>query len=686
MTPSTTNRSPAVTVLTTVLPTVPPTAPAQGRTLGFFAHHGVWAPGVRVFRRLRFAHKLTLMLLTLLLPVGVLLVLHLGHLQTQLQFTARERVGVQHLQELAAVSHHLLQTRNATRAMMGSFDAKADYDRARANTDAALAKLDRLLMAHQDPLTVRREFETLRKAWQATAQAAKGVDATGKRTVFGPVTEAAVALFQRVLDESGLSLDPDLDSFYLGSAVAVVMPQLMEDFGQLWGWSTFLMATDDNITFEELTAAQRRYAVWDANVRRGLAEYKNYINRVAAVNPAKAPRLKLDALAGAEAFRKAAYAFVFDGKKLPAAALYAQGQQGLAGLEGLAEQAMPVLDEVLHARQRLLQTQGIASLVVVALGLFGFAYLAYSFFLVMNGGLKEVDRHLLRLADGDLSANPHAWGTDEVARLLRTVARAQVSLRGIVAEVRASSTAITTVSAELAGAASDISVRSEQAAASLQQSASAMEEIAATVQGTSGHAHQAATIANSNKNAANSGGDIIHRVVQTMQAINDSSVRIGDIVGTIDGIAFQTNILALNAAVEAARAGEQGRGFAVVAAEVRALAQRSSGAAREIKTLIAASLQQVQAGVSVVRQAGQTMGTIVTNAGELNVLIDGIAAASRQQSQGVQQVGLSVQQLDRMTQQNAALVEQSAASAADLHQRAASLAEQVSRFRLPEAA
>jgi methyl-accepting chemotaxis protein len=171
--------------------------------------------------------------------------------------------------------------------------------------------------------------------------------------------------------------------------------------------------------------------------------------------------------------------------------------------------------------------------------------------------------------------------------------------------------------------------------------------------------------------------------VQTMQDITDSSVRIGDIVGTIDGIAFQTNILALNAAVEAARAGEQGRGFAVVAAEVRALAQRSSGAAREIKSLISASQEQVQSGMGVVRQAGQTMGTIVTNAGELNVLIDGIAVASRQQSHGVQQVGQSVQQLDRMTQQNAALVEQSAASAADLKARAASLAEQVSRFKLP---
>jgi methyl-accepting chemotaxis protein len=173
------------------------------------------------------------------------------------------------------------------------------------------------------------------------------------------------------------------------------------------------------------------------------------------------------------------------------------------------------------------------------------------------------------------------------------------------------------------------------------------------------------------------------RVVQTMEGINASSRRIGDIIGTIDGIAFQANVLALNAAVEAARAGEQGRGFAVVASEVRALSLRSTAAAREIKSLVESSLNQVEAGVAVVRSAGQAMGEIVSNASQLHGLIDDIAQASTEQSQGVQQVGSAVQELDRMTQQNTGLVEQSVAATTGLRERAANLEQQVARFKIP---
>jgi methyl-accepting chemotaxis protein len=655
----------------------------QSSVFEFFRHHGVWAPGVRLFRRMRFATKLALMLLSLLVPVLILLTLHISSIQEQTQFTARERLGVQHIRQLTVVAHHLLHARNATRSIMGGLDVKADYVQARADTDAALAGFAGVLAEQKDALGVNKEFEALRTAWAATAKAANGTDASGKRTVFGPVSEAAVALFQRVLDVSGISLDPDMDSFYLGNAFAVVMPQLMEDFGQVWGWSSFLAAKDDNITFEDLTAAQRKFAIWDANVRRGLSEYKNYVGRAAAANKPMAPRLKADLLDDVEAFRKIAYAFVFDGSKQPAALLFTSGKKALTGLYSMADAGLPVLDDILHARERSLFTQGAISLAAVLIGLCAFLYLAYSFYLVMNGGLKEVERHLVCMSDGDLTTTPTPWGQDEVARLMRTMTHMQTALREIVSTVRVSSSSITTASDELADASKELATRSEQSASSLQESASAMEEIAGTVKSTAGNATQAAGIANRNKATANDGGAIIGRVVQTMEDINASSRRIGDIVGTIDGIAFQTNILALNAAVEAARAGDQGRGFAVVASEVRALAQRSTVAAREIKTLIAASLSQVEAGVTVVRNAGQAMGEIVNNAGQLDGLIDGIAQASNQQSKGVQQVGSAVQELDRMTQQNAALVEQSTAATAGLRQRAADLALQVARFKLP---
>jgi len=229
----------------------------------------------------------------------------------------------------------------------------------------------------------------------------------------------------------------------------------------------------------------------------------------------------------------------------------------------------------------------------------------------------------------------------------------------------------------------DLSARTEQAAANLEQSAASMEEIASTVKHSAEHTAEASRVAGHNAEIAAEGGRVMREVVQTMENIRDSSARINDIIGTIDGIAFQTNILALNAAVEAARAGEQGRGFAVVAAEVRTLAQRSAAAAREIKALIGRSVEQVEAGAGIVERAGTTMEEIVAASGRVNHLLGEVANAAREQSLGVAQIGEGVQELDRMTQQNAALVEQTAAASAAMKDQASSLAREVDRFRLP---
>ncbi|MBL8512061.1 MAG: methyl-accepting chemotaxis protein, partial [Betaproteobacteria bacterium] len=206
--------------------------------------------------------------------------------------------------------------------------------------------------------------------------------------------------------------------------------------------------------------------------------------------------------------------------------------------------------------------------------------------------------------------------------------------------------------------------------------------VSATVKSTADNAQQAATLANANTDVALHGGEVITEVVNTMEAINTSSNKIRDIIGTIDGIAFQTNILALNAAVEAARAGEQGRGFAVVASEVRSLAQRSAEAAREIKSLISASVEQVGSGTTVVKGAGNTMTEIVNSAKRMSSLLGEISTASAEQSSGISQVSQSVQEMDRMTQQNAALVEETAAAALSLKEQALSLVRDVSQFRL----
>jgi methyl-accepting chemotaxis protein len=299
--------------------------------------------------------------------------------------------------------------------------------------------------------------------------------------------------------------------------------------------------------------------------------------------------------------------------------------------------------------------------------------------------LNEAVTLATAVADGDLSRSIVAQGQDEVATLLRALQRMSENLSRIVGQVRASSESIATGSAQIATGNGDLSARTEQQAANLQQTAATMEEINATARNNAETAREATTLARGASEVARSGGAVVSEVVAAMGEISARSKKIGEIIGTIDGIAFQTNILALNAAVEAARAGEQGRGFAVVAGEVRALAQRSASAAAEIKTLISDSVERVEAGSKLVGQAGSTMGEIVAQVNRVSGLIDEISNASVEQTSGFGQVSQAVSQLDNVTQQNAALVEESAAAASSLQQQADRLVVAVGAFRLAAA-
>ena len=287
-----------------------------------------------------------------------------------------------------------------------------------------------------------------------------------------------------------------------------------------------------------------------------------------------------------------------------------------------------------------------------------------------------------RMAGGDLSQTLQVQGSDESAEMMRSLASMQQSLAGIVGQVREAAESIQVASAEVATGNMDLSQRTEQTASSLQQASSSMTELTGTVRQSADSAVTARQLAGAAAETAGRGGEVVSRVVSTMGEINNASRKIADIIGTIDGIAFQTNILALNAAVEAARAGEQGRGFAVVAGEVRSLAQRSAEAAREIKALIGASVERVEAGTHLVNDAGSTMTDIVGSVQRVTDIIGEISAAAVEQSQGIAQVNGTVTELDQMTQQNAALVEESAAAAQSLKEQAVRLAGLVSSFRL----
>jgi methyl-accepting chemotaxis protein len=286
--------------------------------------------------------------------------------------------------------------------------------------------------------------------------------------------------------------------------------------------------------------------------------------------------------------------------------------------------------------------------------------------------------------NGDLSRRMPVESEDEVGALAAAFNRFIASLNVTIREVRDSTGAIASASSQIASGNLDLSARTETQASSLEETAAAMEELTSTVKQNADNARQANQLVVSASSHAVKGGEVVGQVVQTMGAITESSRKIADIIGVIDGIAFQTNILALNAAVEAARAGEQGRGFAVVATEVRNLAQRSAAAAKEIKDLIVDSGSKVEAGSKLVDSAGATMQDIVVSVQRVADLMGEIASASQEQSQGIAQVNATVTQMDDATQQNAALVEEAAAAAQSLQDQAGRLAQVVSVFKLEE--
>ena len=310
---------------------------------------------------------------------------------------------------------------------------------------------------------------------------------------------------------------------------------------------------------------------------------------------------------------------------------------------------------------------------------------------VLMGGamIRQISRSLDNavqitdsVAQGDLTVPIHARGKDEIAQLLGGLTAMRDNLAHVVSGVRGNAQGVASASAEIASGNNDLSIRTEQQASALQETAASMEELSSTVKQNADNARQANQLAMSASTVAGQGGDVVAEVVTTMKGINDSSKKIADIISVIDGIAFQTNILALNAAVEAARAGEQGRGFAVVAGEVRNLAQRSAEAAKEIKSLINASVERVEQGTLLVDKAGTTMTEVVGAIRRVTDIMGEISAASSEQSQGVSQVGEAVTQMDQVTQQNAALVEEMAAAAGSLSHQAQALVGAVAVFKL----
>jgi len=346
--------------------------------------------------------------------------------------------------------------------------------------------------------------------------------------------------------------------------------------------------------------------------------------------------------------------------------------------KALAKQESAAADEAKQVAGSATRSALIVMILVTIAAMAGAVWLSRQIAASLSKAVEVADK----VAQGDLTHAIEPRGNDEIATLLHSLKAMQSSLVSLVSHVRQGSETVANASAEIAQGNNDLSARTEQQASSLEETASSMEELGSAVSHSADNARQASQLATNASSVAARGGAVVGQVVDTMKGINESSRKIADIISVIDGIAFQTNILALNAAVEAARAGEQGRGFAVVASEVRSLAGRSAEAAKEIKTLIDASVERVSHGTTLVDQAGTTMDEVVSAIRRVTDIVGEISAASGEQNAGVAQIGEAINHIDQATQQNAALVEQMAAAASGLKSQAQDLVQTVSTFKL----
>ncbi len=638
-----------------------------------------------LLHHMRLAHKFMILGLIALVMVAIPSVLYFQRAMDEISDTQLELRGAQPLLAINKVIQYSQVHRGMSASMLSGNEAlAARRPPLRDKLNAAMTELEAQLKASDAPTALQTRWADIRKTWVELEQGvgSRALDTPQSTQKHTAMITRQLQLSEELLDEFNLSQDTGHDTYPLIRATMADMPWLAENMGimRAMGSGFLTKAEAPPAGRATLAALLKRARELDASMFRQLA-------RATAANPELKPLLDAGAAASRSAVEKTlalAEREVITAPELKFVAVdyFDDFTRTIDGLFEFNALAMKTLVNTLEARVQHARNTELLVITVILGGLVIALWLSLLFIRSITGPVNEALTVAHAVAEGDLRVTVHVRGDNELGQLMQALADMRDHLTSVVRQVLQGSERVATASAEIAQGDNDLSGRTESQASALEQTSASMEELGSNVQQNADNAHQANQLAQNASSVAIKGGEVVGQVVHTMKEINDASRRIADIIGVIDGIAFQTNILALNAAVEAARAGEQGRGFAVVASEVRSLAGRSAEAAKEIKQLINASVERVEQGTVLVDQAGTTMNEVVTAIRRVTDIVGEISSSSTEQATGVAQVVEAVTQMDQTTQQNAALVEEIAAAAAGLRQQAQQLVQMVSVFKL----
>lgn len=634
-------------------------------------------PVVFIMRKIRLLPKFALLGISILVPMALLMTLLYGELQRTVRSAENERLGL-HLVSRLDHTIGLLQMHRAAKHLQLSGNAVAETaDNTKSEIKSAISLLGGDMALAQ--FDAAQSWSEAVGQWDRLVKnpPAKQKESYAAHTA---LIDRMLGLKTLVADRSGLSLDPDAAGNHLSGILIQGLPAVVDVVAHVAGRGAAYIDTGLFEPNEDLFLSSGILLA-----RRDLARVPSQFEAVFRDNPALRKTLEgqLHAFPAALSFLDRAENEVLKSvDQTSGAAFLAAGIQAIGGIRAVSGTTSSMLDALLLERidRYSARLQVIAA--SLAIGLAMTLYLLAGFYVSFTGEVRLLENAVRRAASGDLTSPVSSDASDEVGRLVNAFGDMNMAISAIVRQVRESSEAIGDSSRKITGDNADLSARTEMQASSLEQTASSMAELTTTIRQNDRHAAQASQLAMSAAGVAQRGGQAVDEVVHTMDSIRKSASKVLDFIGMIDGIAFQTNLLALNAAVEAARAGEHGKGFAVVAAEVRALAQRSAVAAKEIKGLIEGSVAQIEHGNKLAGNAGTTMRDIVTSVQHVARIMTDISAASQEQTAGVEQVNHAIIQMDQVTQRNAALVEGAVDTTASLLAQAEHLTRAVLAFKL----